>query len=137
MLRVFLNCFQLLQISFCCSKNGSFFFYRNPIFINWKKNCRLLRFLWGFEKYFSESLEFFFVVGTVMSFTEHFNGVKDKLDVCIIWAIWLLHFHFLCICYSLPLFLFLGYFSINFFMHYMFYITYTYAFYFGLFFLKY
>lgn len=43
---------------------------------------RLLRFPWGFEKYFSEGLEFFFVVGTVMSFTDHFTGVKDELDVC-------------------------------------------------------
>lgn len=75
MLRVFLNCFQLLQISFCCSKNGPFSFYRNPIFINWKKLQSLLKFPWGFEKYFSESLAFF-VVGRVMSVADHLTEVK-------------------------------------------------------------
>lgn len=92
---VFLNCFQLLQISFCCSKNGPFFFYRNPIFINWKKNCRgCLGFLEAlknvFQRAWSSSL-------WLAPWCHYWPFHKDELGVCIIWAVRFLHFDFLCV----------------------------------------
>lgn len=64
MLRVFLNCFQLLQISFCCSKNGPFSFYRNPIFINWK-NAVCFSFLGALKIIFQRESLALFVFGRV------------------------------------------------------------------------
>lgn len=70
MFRVFLNCFQLLQIRFCCSKNGPFSFYRNPIFINWKKNYRVcLSFLGALKNNFQRAWHSLWLVERCQSLT--------------------------------------------------------------------